>query len=301
MTDFGTQIILDKKLISSFAPNRPEDGHKYTFGRTLIVAGSKYMTGAQELCVTAALRSGVGLVQAFSEDDALFSTKINCPCALTCAYPEGEAELVKCAAGLLKKSDSVAIGPGMEVDAKSTKTLLLYFLANAKSLVIDASALTVLAKNRELMLPMLKARSEAGLKPAILTPHIGEFKRILHLDSKDDIKQDVLETMCVDFARENKCFVVLKSHETLICTPHKGQYKNYLGNSGMAKGGCGDVLTGLIAGLVAQGISEEIAVASAVYVHSFTGDVTAGVLGARAMLPTDMLEYLPEVFEGLGW
>ena len=80
-----------------------------------------------------------------------------------------------------------------------------------------------------------------------------------------------------------------------------GRYRNYIGNNGMAKGGSGDFLTGLIAGFVAQGISEEIAAASGVYFHALTGDVTAGILGKRAMLPSDMFEYLPEVFEGMGW
>ena len=300
MTDSGTQIILDKKLISSFAPRRPKDGHKYTFGMAVIVAGSKSMMGAQEIATTAALRSGVGLVKVLAPEDSLLSTRINCPCAMTAVFPDSETELIKLADSLLQKATCVAIGPGLDESSKQVHVLLRFFLMNAKSLVIDASALNLISKNRLELIPLLKQREESGLKPCILTPHLGEFLRLIGQEDSN-LSQIEIEAKCVEFSIKNRCFVVLKGHETMISTPHGGRYRNYIGNNGMAKGGSGDFLTGLIAGLVAQGISEEIAAASGVYFHALTGDVTAGILGKRAMLPSDMFEYLPAVFEGMGW
>ncbi len=297
---FGTEIILDSSLISSFAPKRPQDGHKGTFGRALVCSGSRYMTGALVLCTLAASRSGVGTVQVFAPEDALDPTRINCPCALTSAYPDTPEETVKRAKALLSNATSVAIGPGLDTSDPRNVALLSFFLENAPSLVIDAGALTIISENRNYFFKLLSERVASGLAPAILTPHVGEFKRLLKIE-KEALVPGELDARCVQFARENKCITVLKNHKSIICTPHSGWYSNYIGNDGMAKGGSGDILTGMIVGFCAQGISEEIAAASAVYMHALTGDVTAEVMGKRAMLPIDYLDFMPKVFEGLGW
>ena len=293
-------IAVDSTMIASLAPLRPEDGHKGTFGTVLINAGSPYMTGALCLAVSSALRSGAGLVRAYAPEEALVPVRTLCPCALQSAEPSDPADAVRLAGKLLKTADAVAAGPGMDTDDKRNLPLILYYIQNAGRLVLDAGALGILSECQEDWRALLRNRLENGLLPAVLTPHVGEARRLLG-KSASDIDLDDLEGLCVQFARENKCIMVLKNHKTLISSYDGKCYINCVGNNGMAKGGSGDVLTGLLAGLLAQGVDPTDAAISAVHIHATAGDLAREDRGARAMLPTDIIGNLSEAYRRLGW
>lgn len=296
----GTEIILDSALISSFAPQRPIDGHKGTFGEVLVCAGSRYMQGAQVLCTGSALRSGAGLVRVLAPDDAIMSTQINEPCAIITPLEKDVNSVRRQAEMLLKKSRCAAIGPGIDTEDARYDMLLKVLLENSRSLVIDAGAITLMARKIDYYKLLLKNRIDSGYGPAVLTPHVGEFKRLLHIEN-EEVSEAELESKCVQFARENKCIVILKKHKTIISTPHSGWYSNSVGNDGMAKGGSGDVLTGLVAGFCAQGISEEISAVSGVYIHALAGTYASECYGKRAVLPIDYMDLYTKAFEKVGW
>ncbi len=285
--------VITAELVESLAPVRRDDAHKNDFGHVLICAGSKYMTGALILATETALRSGAGLVTAFSTDDALMPLKANCPCALTAAWEESVASTLRKANSLMKKATAVAVGPGLDESDPRSKALVEEFLLNAKALVVDAGALNIIAKYKEELLPLLASRKERGLLPAVITPHVGEMRRLL--------KEDVNYEICAKFAEDNACLLILKNNKTMIFTPHLTCYSIQGDNSGMAKGGSGDVLTGLTAGLLAQGMKPCDAGVSAVYLHSKAGSLAADLIGVRGMLPIDVIDELSEAFRETGW
>ena len=147
------------------------------------VRGSKYMTGALVLSVSSALRSGAGLVTAFSTRGGSCALKANCPCALTSAWAEDVTETLRRASALIKKADAVAIGPGLDENDLRSKALVEMYLAEAPVLLLDAGALNILSRYKEEMLPLLASRKERGLLPAVLTPHIGEMRSFLRVRS----------------------------------------------------------------------------------------------------------------------
>lgn len=287
-------IELTKEYVKELAPLRSCEGNKGTFGKVLIVAGSKYMTGAQTLATLSALNSGVGLVQVFAPDDSLMPTQINCPCALLSAFGDTPTATIKKATELLaNKVKAVVIGPGLDTEDERNNALLTHFILNAPRIVIDASALTILKKTGP---DILKERAVKGLEPAILTPHIGEFKRFGY-----DGPIPELEKSAMEFAQKYDCILLLKNHKTTINTPD-GECYIYTGNnSGMAKGGSGDVLSGLIGGFLASGFDLVAAAISGVVAHSVAGKLAANDLTEMAMLPTDVVDYLPEAYKELGW
>lgn len=285
--------VITGQLVRDMAPARDETCHKNDFGHVLVIAGSEFMTGALQLCCSSALRSGTGLVTAFSTREALGPLKVSCPCALTACWEESVAATLKKAAALMKKTTAVAIGPGLDESDPRSKALVEEALNTAHALVLDAGALNIMSHYREQMLPLLASRKARGLLPAVLTPHIGEMRRLL----KDDVSAEA----CAKFAADNTCLLVLKDNKTLIYTPHDTWYSIQGDNSGMAKGGSGDVLTGLAAGFLAQGIKPCNAGVAAVYLHSKAGVLAATAMGKRCMLPTDVIGALAHAFKETGW
>lgn len=293
-------VKLDDALISSLVPVRPEDGNKGTFGMAMIVAGSRYMTGAAVLSVSSALRSGAGLVRCYTTDEALLPVKINCPCALTAAFADSDTDVIRQASKLMNKVKAVAIGPGIDEDDKRYEVLLEYLILNSPNLVIDAGALNLISRQVTYWKSVFAKRTDKNLAPAILTPHIGEMRKLIGYEAKNLSIED-LNSQCAQFASDIKSIIVLKNNKTII---HSGDGKCYIycaDNSGMAKGGSGDVLTGIIVGLLSQGMNPLEAAISGVYIHSVAGEITADNIGKRAMLPIDIIEYLPETYERLGW
>lgn len=288
-------INLDRELVEGFKPVRPEDGHKNTFGQAIICAGSEFMTGAAVMACGAALRSGAGLVKVFSEEKTLNAISINEPCALLELRPDNTALLIRTSKKLCEKTTSVLIGSGIPADHKNMEALTGVFLESSLNVVLDAGALSGKPDVLERLAERLKARKI----PAVITPHIGEFTRMLRMTTKE--VSDRAEELASGFAVENNVVVVLKGSRTLIATPDGKIYVNDLPNSGLAKGGSGDVLAGLITGFLAQGMEPYKAAASAVYIHSKTGEIAAEEVGARYMLPEDLIIYLPEGYQEAGW
>lgn len=291
MSTEGTPITQD--LVSGMAPVRDDTAHKNDFGHVLVIAGSEFMTGALLLSVTSALRSGAGLVTAFSTAEALAPVKVYCPCALTSAWEESVTATLRKASALISKTSAVAIGPGLDESDPRSRALVEEVLLTAGAVVVDAGALNIISRYKEELLPVLASRKSRGLKPAVITPHVGEMRRLL--------KSEVEPNVCAKFAADNACLLVLKDNKTLIYTPHDKWYSIQGDNSGMAKGGSGDVLTGLIAGFLAQGIKPCNAGVAAVYFHSRAGALLSNEVGARFMLPADLINKLPEAFQDTGW
>jgi len=291
---------ITSEMVSSFCPDRPEDGHKGTFGTVLIIAGSRYMSGAQTLAAMSALRSGAGMVRVYAPDDSLDSTRINCPCALLSPWGESETSAIRAFDGYMKKATAAAIGPGIDEADPRSLALLEHALMTSSRIVVDAGALNLIAHNRERLMPLLAARADIeGFEPAVLTPHKGEFRRLIR--TSEDMPDEETEDRCAEFAVKNRCILAVKSHKTVVSDDTGKCYINTIGGSGLAKGGSGDVLTGLIAGLCAQKMPSTRAAISGVYLHALSGDLASVDIGRRVMIPEDLPGYFDEAFASTGW
>lgn len=295
MSDTVMTVLTDE-FTRSIAPKRPVSGYKGTFGTALITAGSEYMTGAAVLACGAALRSGCGLVRVYSESRTLDAIRANHPCALQSLREGMPSGVLRTAGRLLESANSVLIGPGIPSDDLNILPLLGLFIREAKTLVIDAGALSAAAHDKENILPMLRHRET----PAILTPHMGEFARI-SAGVEGIGPADSSDQAALKLAAKLRSIIVLKNSKTFIALPDGKLYVNDVENSGLAKGGSGDVLAGLTAGLLAQGVSPEEAACAAVRIHSNAGMLAAQDYGTRAMLPSDLEDFFPEAFEKAGW
>ena len=295
MSDTGMTVLTDE-FTRSIAPKRLVSGYKGTFGTALITAGSEYMTGAAVLACGAALRSGCGLVRVYSESRTLDAIRANHPCALQSLREGMPSGVLRTAGRLLESANSVLIGPGIPSDDLNILPLLGLFIREAKTLVIDAGALSAAAHDKENILPMLRHRET----PAILTPHMGEFARI-SAGVEGIGPADSSDQAALKLAAKLRSIIVLKNSKTFIALPDGKLYVNDVENSGLAKGGSGDVLAGLTAGLLAQGVSPEEAACAAVRIHSNAGMLAAQDYGTRAMLPSDLEDFFPEAFEKAGW
>jgi ADP-dependent NAD(P)H-hydrate dehydratase len=270
-------------------PPRAADSHKGTFGRVLVVAGSKGMSGAAILCGSAALRSGAGLVTVACPPDVVNTVAAGNPCYMTAVIPQTSAgkyeiraaeELIR----LAEDMDALAIGPGL--GARPDVAELLRTVLSALPtvpLVLDADALNV-------FLPGMLANRTV---PAVLTPHPGEFAR-LKAQTVAEVQAD-REGKAGRYAKRYKVVVALKGHGTVVTDGDK-VYVNDTGNPGMATGGSGDVLTGVIAALLAQGLSPFDATALAVWAHGRAGDLVAEKRGPVGLMATDFVEELPKVW-----
>jgi len=288
-------VNLTSELISGFEPQRPEDGHKNTFGTALICAGSEFMSGAAVMAAGAALRSGAGLVRVFSENKTLDAIRTSEPCALLSLRPDETSDLLRKAKELCASSSAVLIGSGIPQEYKDLEALICRFLENADNVVLDAGALMSKPDAWGRIAECLKARKT----PAVITPHIGEFARLLRLPKSE--VSDNAEELALNSASDNNCVVVLKSAKTYIATPDGMLFVNDAPNSGLAKGGSGDILAGLLTGFLAQGMQPYKAACSAVFIHSEAGRAAAETAGRRAMLPADLIVYLPEAYMNAGW
>lgn len=266
-------------------PNRKPDAHKGDFGRILLLCGSRGYTGAAALAAMGALRSGAGLVYLGVPESiyAIEAVKLTEPIV----FPLPEQNGMLCEAALpeilsrLPQMDAVLIGCGLG-QSPGTQAVTKTVLAMAQCpVIVDADGINVLSAHKDIL--------RERLHSTILTPHPGEFAR-LGYDSKDRVRA------AVTAARDFNCILLLKGQETVI-TDGISCYVNQTGNPGMAVGGSGDVLAGIITALVGQGISPLTAAACGAWLHGKAGDVCAENLGQYAMLPTDMLEALPRLMK----
>jgi NAD(P)H-hydrate epimerase len=268
-------------------PRRRPDSHKGDFGRALVVAGSRGMSGAAVLCASAALRGGAGLVRVAVAEGILPLVAAGNPCYMTAPLPQDEQGRLAAAAephllDLARASDVVGCGPGLGRGPGPDALVAAVVSRVAAPLVVDADGLNALQRRTDLL------RARPG--PTVLTPHPAEFARLAGGDTA--AVQADRQGRAARFAADHGVVVVLKGHGTVV-TDGKQVYISTTGNPGMATGGTGDVLTGLVAALLGQGLAPFAAAQLGVYVHGLAGDLARDKLGETALIATDLLEYLP--------
>ena len=281
----------DRLLFNKAVFNRPDDSNKGTLGSLLCICGSYGMAGAAIMAGKAALRCGIGLLK-------IAVPKSIYPVCATNILESVYYPLEETSNGVIsskntdfllemcEKSSAVVIGCGLSV-CDDTKNLVQSVITNCeKPLVIDADALNCICNKPEI-LKNLKV-------PAIITPHPGEMARLLHSTPK--AVNSNRENTAIDFAKKFGVVTVLKGAGTIIASPDGEVYINHTGNSGMATGGSGDVLSGIIGSLLAQGASPINAAAAGVFLHGTIGDLAAEKLGKISMLPTDMIDMIPTAY-----
>ena len=271
-------------------PIRPDDGHKGTFGRAMLIGGSVGMSGSIALSGMAALRSGAGLVYLAVPQPILPIVAGFDPSYLTVSLHADDRgqiseESLHVIEGKLLGMDVCAVGPGLGTSYELDQIVGQLYRNQHLPVVLDADALNCLANMRD-VLP-----DHSG--PRILTPHPGEFARLIDVEIKQ--VQQNREELSVEFAMKNQLVLVLKGPETIV-TDGDQVYVNTTGNSGMGTGGTGDVLTGIIVALVGQGMSLFEAAQLGVYVHGLSGDLCAQELTKFGLIASDMLRFLPRAW-----
>jgi len=268
---------------------RSADSHKGDYGRVLIVAGSRGKTGAAHLSAMGALRSGAGLVTVATPAGCQSTVASMAPEYMTEAIEEADNGLSAAAVDRIldMARDVVAIGPGLG-QGSDTKAFVKAFVDRATMpLVIDADGLNAFGDDPE------RLSGREG-RDVIITPHPGEMARLVGM-STDEVQASRLE-IARNFAIAHHVYVVLKGHRTVIATPDDKIFINPTGNPGMATGGTGDVLTGMIAAWVAQLLDAEAACKLAVYLHGMAGDLADADEGEAAMTATDLAAHLGDAF-----
>ena len=271
---------------------RANDAHKGTCGRVLIVGGSRGMTGAAALSGVAALNSGAGLVTVAVPDRCLETVAAHSLCFMTLPLEDDEKGRIDTAAletlrPYVEKATSIGIGPGLSQSKGVSYVVGQLFRRYAKCMVIDADALNSLADDPDGVM------GSAGSR--ILTPHVGEFRRLV---GKPDLSAEDCRAAAIELARERQLIVVLKGNRTLV-TNGSEVYENETGNPGMATGGSGDVLTGVITALLGQGYSELDAAVLGVHVHGLAGDIACERFGEISMNANDIADSLSTAFQQL--
>jgi NAD(P)H-hydrate epimerase len=269
-------------------PPREPDAHKGRFGHLLVVAGSLGKTGAAVLAGRAALRSGVGLCTIAAPTSQQPIVAAQAPEYMTEALPETAGQSLALGAKerileLARRMDAVALGPGLSLDPETQELARALILEVERPLVADADALSALGGHLDLL------RRAAG--PRALTPHPGELARMLGI-GVDAVQADRLEVTRA-FSREHGVALALKGAGTVIGGPDGRIAINPTGNPGLAKGGSGDVLTGIVGALLARGLEPVAALEVGSYLHGLAGDLAVGERGEVAMLAGDVIETLP--------
>lgn len=281
----NVQNPIDHFLIKKALKKRKEEIYKGSCGSLAICAGSPGLTGAACMAADSALRGGCGLVTLICAKELEHIFEIKLTEAMTKSV-KSKNGIIKASAfdeilTILKGKDALLFGPGL-TDSKEIKLLLEKIIKNTDiPLVIDADGLNVLKGNTNI----LKKTTEK----VILTPHIGEFARLTGYD-KDYILENQ-KRLCLEFSKEYNVITVLKSHRTVV-SDGKMVYENILGNPGMATGGSGDVLSGLIASFLAQGASPLLSALAGVYIHSLAADMAMEKFGEYSLLPRDIINYI---------
>ena len=257
-------------------PKRPPDSSKRDYGHLLILGGSVGYTGAPTLCARAAVRCGAGLVSLGVPESIYAVTAVKNDEAMP--FPLTGQHLPE----RLRRCSVLAVGPGMGRSNDARRLFLR--LPVDKPTVADADALFFLAEETE--------RFAQYRAPLIITPHEGEFARLFP-DRSGDRERD-----CAAFTRRHGCVTVLKGHRTLVAFPDGTLYRIEAGNPGMARGGSGDILTGILGAMLCQ-LPLKQAVLTGCCLHAAAGDAAAEALGEYGMIPTDILRYLPQVMQAI--
>lgn len=267
--------------------SRAAESNKGSFGRALIIGGSRGMAGAAALAGMACLRGGAGLVRLAVANCCLDTVASFEPSFMTAPLPadaDGRiaAEAQPALTELAKNATAIGCGPGLSRSADLDQLVAWLYTSLAQPAVFDADALNALASQHDVL-----RRSTC---PRILTPHPGEFARLV--GAKEISAREVQERQAVELAAETRTVIVLKGHRTFI-TDGQQQAHNTTGNPGMATGGTGDVLTGVITALLCQGLSPFDAARLGAHVHGRAGDLAATELGEVSLIASDLIRFLP--------
>ena len=266
-------------------PTRNKESHKGDFGRVLMIGGSRGMAGAIAMSGIAALRSGSGLLKIATPDSIQESVASFSPCLMTVGIESKKGYFSSGAIDQLLEeaewADVIAIGPGMGRFKSQQKLVETLYTELPQPLIVDADGLNLLADSDAAL------AEHKGLR--MLTPHPGEFQRLQECKTTD---RETMADMALEMAFEAQVTVVLKGARTLV-TDGKDRFINRTGNPGMATAGSGDVLTGVIASLVGQGLEPFEASRLGVHLHGLAGDIAADSVGQTSLIATDLIEFLP--------
>jgi hydroxyethylthiazole kinase-like uncharacterized protein yjeF len=294
--------MIDPIQVRKALPRRAPDSHKGTFGHVYVVAGSRGKSGAALMTGLAALRSGVGLVTVWMPKSLQRSVVGKFPELMTEFLPETEEETSDRAGaarvlGQLSQVDALVLGPGMTIHPSTRRLIWELVRHSPVPVILDADGINAFVP------PAEPLQNESGL-PIVITPHPGEMARLIG-KKISDVQKNRLET-ARDCAERYRCYVVLKGFQTVIATPAGEMYINSTGNPGMATGGTGDILAGIMGRFVAgwkHQVDRENTgnladyISAAVYLHGLAGDLAAENEGMESLIATDLLTYLPKAFK----
>ena len=281
------EIDMIEKEILKLLPDRPNRSHKGMFGKLLCIAGSVNMAGASYLCGYAALRTGAGLVRIFTREENRVILQMLLPEAILTTFSaerEAEAKLSEA----LDWADTVAIGPGLGKETWAAALVQKTLTEFHGPMVLDADGINLAAKHRGGLLQ--------HEDPLIVTPHVGEFGRLMDQPAAA-ISADI-PGQAKTCAEKYHCICVLKDAPTAVAFPDGACWINSTGNNGMSTAGSGDVLTGIIAGLLGQKVKAEDAARLGVWLHGRAGDLAARTEGTYGLMARHLIQYLPEAMKG---
>lgn len=278
-------ILISRELVRSLLPARDPNGHKGNFGKVFVIGGCTGYTGAPVFAGEAAVRSGSGLV--FTGVPFNIYPIVAARCGAAMAFPLPDYPLLL---DRLQNCDAVLIGPGLG-GGEAARLLVLDLLRDLTvPVVLDADGINAVSQHMDVL------ENRRGV--TVLTPHEGEFARLTpgFVPGRDSSYR---ERAAEDFVRHCPCVLVLKGPGTLVAAPGAPLLRNTTGGSGLAKGGSGDILAGMLLSLIGQGASPRDAAACAVWLHGRAGDLAEKALTAYAMTPQDLLGRLPAAFKDL--
>lgn len=286
--------LVEKKTIQPYFKRRKSDAHKGTYGHLFLLSGSLGKTGAAVMAGKAALRMGAGLVTVGTPESCLPIVARSMIELMTEPLAETEektlaSQALKKILTLLKDKDALLVGPGISTHQSTSELVLSLFPKINLPLVVDADGLNILASKVDVL--------KSLRKPAVLTPHPGEFARLLNLSTSEVVEKKI--KLAPEFAKKYGIYLVLKGYRTLTATPEGRVYVNPTGNPGMASAGSGDVLSGMIASMIIQEKNLLEAVLAAVYVHGLSGDIGAEKVGEKPLTAGDIIRYLPQAVRAL--
>lgn len=283
--------IIDADVVRSAVNKRKKDDNKNTVGSLLSICGSYGMTGAAVMSAKASLRSGIGLLKIAAPKSVYPIMAQAIPQAVFYPVEDGKiGEFDFCEKS--RYCNGLLVGCGLSVNSNTTRLVRRITEGSSLPMVLDADALNIISAEPEIL---LRAKAEA-----VLTPHRREFSRLINRDIQDVNSEP--ERLAREFAVKYRVVLVLKDAVTLVASPDGELMLNAdAGNPGMACGGSGDVLAGIIASLIAQGAKPFEGACAGVYLHALAGDLAKERFGEISMLPTDIIDCLPQAFKSCGF
>ena len=289
-SDLKLELITPRDIAEVAAP-RPRDSHKGMYGHVLVIGGSLGKAGAAAMAGMAALRSGAGLVTVATAQSVLPTVAGFAAELMTEPLPETEQGTISLCArdsgrleSLMKGKTVLAVGPGISRHAETAELVRALVKVSPLPIVLDADGLNAFEGRGQ----------ELTGRPLVITPHPGEMSRLAQLSTKQ-VQEDRLH-VAREFAERHKITTVLKGNRTLVAQADGRVWVNPTGNPGMASGGMGDILTGMVAGMLGQSTHAITGVLAAVYLHGLAGDVACETTGEQSLIATDLLAALPEAF-----